>query len=203
MILGAPAIKKKKKKVTDKHINKIPAIPFLRDRKNCSMWNCSSTRLRPNQILINKNSQIMCWTETSWWLRLNPSWAITFTFGKYPWEKYEPTELKWFCWGVICFPFGWLNCGFRYLTPLVSSYPILIRWRLFVCRRQQKNSWMKDRKEIITFNFQLYFWVQQLFCEWENSPWIQMKCLRLPDKVIKINTQVIFGFICTNSGSSG
>ena len=80
--------------------------------------------------------------------------------------KWKSDLLDWIKWdffqavSILCgkrkFFLGYsssLGFWFLYLTPLVSSYPILIRTRFLVCRRLQNNSWMEGKKETIPFNF--------------------------------------------------
>ena len=48
--------------------------------------------------------------------------------------------------------------GHRYLTPLVTSYPILIPWRLLVCEGSKEitEEKKKERERRYLFNFNFF-----------------------------------------------
>ena len=101
-----------------------------------------------------------------------------FLFGASLWTKVQ-RRLRRVKWTLLDLDI-WLH-WFSSLPHLILGFFL-----------QQRNYWRKERrKEIkIPFRFQLYFWVQQPFCGWRNSSWIQWKWLCLPDKVLKY---LVFG----------
>ena len=114
------------------------------------------------------------------WVCYSPNWLKTCVKGK----RIEETEIYGAKKNFVVVELFVYVFGFRYLTPPVSSYTILFRWRLLVCEGCKGRKGRKTEREDIFLILTLFLSSTTIL--WLKSyPLIQMKWLHLPDMVLK------------------